>query len=255
MSERNKSTDAIILTIKNLGETNRLVTFFSPETGISSSVLYGGAKSKMKSLLQPFNHGILYIYNDEVKNTSKIRDFDVKDFYLNMKQNLYKMMAANLACEIILKTKAAGDYKNAFVLLNAFLKGLDLSSENESRLGTIRFLFRYLTLLGLQVNPHICCDCQESLLSKENESFYLHHKNGFVCGNCINHYDKNERIFPLDKYALTYIAAINDLSPSKVRSLVIPQKSAWQMKNLVFNLINNAAGGNLATLKNAASIL
>lgn len=255
MGERNKTTQALILTMKASGENNRLVTYFSKEDGICQAMLFGGPKSKLKSLVQPFNSGTLYLYSDEIKKTTKINDFDVKNFQLDIRASLYKAMAANLACELVLKTKCAGDYQNAFTLLNAFLDGIDKSVEKEARLGTIRFLWRYIGLLGVQPDTHLCQDCAESLLSKEKDSFYIHSKNGFVCGECINHYTADNRIIPCDKYALTYLSAINELKPGQVRSLEVSATSAYQMKNLVFSLISQACGTKLNSLQDGQNIL
>lgn len=255
MSERNKRTEAIILTLKTVGEDNKLVTYFSRENGICQGMLFGGPRSKLRSMVQPFNTGTLYLYNDESKKSSKITDFDVKDFHLDLRQNLYKIMAADLAGEILLKTRCAGDYENSYILFSAFLTGIDLSTEEEARLGTLRFLWRYICLLGQQPDLHLCKDCGEFLLSKEYDSFYIHHKNGFICHECIKNYNSEDKIFSMDKYALTYLAAINELSPGQVRKLQIGASSAYQIKNFVFSLISYVCGGKLKTLEDGHSIL
>ncbi|MFA6937751.1 MAG: DNA repair protein RecO [Treponema sp.] len=279
MSDRNTSTDAIILTIKEQGESNRNVCAFSPELGIFYATLYGGAKSKMRAFVQTFNFGKIYLYTDEVRHTRKISDFDVKSCHPTFRTSLYKMWASNLAAEIILKTKCAGDDKTSFKLFSAYLDGLDACDENNARLGTIRFLWRYLALLGVQPDVHSCVQCGRSLISKsfseqsgnsvnenhtqiqndKNDAVYIPSMNGFVCSDCLP-YSNNEaqnqnRGLALNEDALLYLAAINELSPGKVRALVIKSTSVYQMKSLVFMLIENACGSKLKSLESGFGIL
>ncbi len=256
MAERNSSDQAIILTVKDQGESNRNICILSETKGIYYATLYGGAKSKMRALVQPFNSGIIYIYSDETKHAKKITDFDVKNSHPTLRTNLYKMWAANLAAEIVLKTKAAGQDKNAFILLKAFLDGIDAVDENSARTGTIRFLWRYIGLLGLQPELHECSSCGRSLFSASNEksisASYSAINNGFVCRECTPYMAENKITnlnYSLNLSALTYIASINELSPKEVRSIKIDTESISQLNSLLFALMENAIGSKLKTLE------
>src|SRR5574344_657611 len=111
MGERNSTTGAIILTVQEQGENNRTACAFSADLGVFYATLYGGAKSKMRALVQPFNSGTLWLYTHEVRHSKKITDFDVTNCHPTLRTSLYKMWAANLAAELVLKTKCAGDDK------------------------------------------------------------------------------------------------------------------------------------------------
>ncbi len=255
MSERNKKISALILSCKKQGENNRLATYITRD-GIFQSVLYGGPKSKLKSLVQQFNSGTLFTYSDESKHTSKITDFDVKGYHLGIRNDIYKIYAANLACEIVMKTKCAGDSENAFVLLNAMLDGIDRSSEKESRLGLLRFLWRYTGLLGVQPDVTHCAECKEFLLSSSGGGFYSERHSGIICQECMSENDaeKSSGLF-LDIHALTYLAAINELKPSKVRELIVPAESAYVMKSFLFSLMEKCVDTRLESLEGGRGIL
>ena len=262
MGERNSTTNALILTVQEQGENNRSVCAFSPDFGIFYAVLYGGAKSKMRALVQPFNSGKLWLYADEVRHSKKITDFDVTNYHPTLRTSLYKMWGANLAAELVLKTKGAGDDKESFRLLSAYIDGIDATDENNARLGTIRFLWRYLGLLGVQPEVHTCVQCGKLILSEDSrlsksEAMYFYTLNGFVCGDCISSFDESGRKngFAVDQDALTYLAAINELPPGQVRALTIGASSAYEMKRLVFMLIENAAGCKLKSLESGLGIL
>lgn len=259
MAERNKKTQAIIFSLRQSGEQNRIVTAFSPEMGIFSCILYGGPKSKLRSLVQPFNSGTIYLYCDETKKSIKISDFDATNCHISLRENLYKSCAATLACEIVMKTKCAGDNESAFTLLKALLDGMDIVDETEARLGMLRFLWRYIGLLGIQCDVKTCASCGKFLLSENIESFYVDQANLFVCKDCIPYFSSeiklSTKLIPLDLNALTYLAAINELTPGKVRSLLLPQDSAYRMKQFLYHLIEKASETKLETLATGSGIL
>ncbi len=257
MAERNKRMSALILSMQDSGENNRLAKIFSPDEGIFRAVLYGGAKSRLRSLIQPFYSGTIYVYRDSVRKFVKITDFDPKKFRLSLRTNLYKTMAANFAAEIVVKTKCAGDGKNSFILLNSFLDGIDAVSEPESKLGLLRFLWRYQGLLGQQMETRFCASCGTSLLDHEKNAVYDESLNGFVCGDCNSFSEKkfSAEFFRMDLDSLTYLSAINELSPGMVRKLFVPAESVLNMKKFLFHLIEKSAGTGFATLECSNGIL
>ena len=252
MAERNSRMNAIVLTVNRQGEQNYSACMLSAELGIFYATLYGGAKSKKRALVQPFNSGLLYLYTDNSHHLRKINDFDVKNMHPSLRSNLYKMWAANLACEIILKTKCAGDYENAFALLSAFLDGIDASEETEARLGTIRFLWRYLGLLGVQPDPLLCVSCAQPLTS----GVYTNASGGFICPDCLPSENESQHSpFHLNQESLSYLNAINTERPGVVRRLTLSAESARSIKGLVFYLIEQAAGCKLKSLESGMGIL
>lgn len=257
MAERNKRMKSVILSLKESGENNRLVKVISAENGIFNAMLYGGPKSRLKSLVQPFYSGILYIYSDESRNSIKITDFDAQNCHLSFRTSLLKSWAASFACELVLKTKCAGETEKAFVLLCAFLDGIDSVDENEARLGILRFVWRYLGLLGLQPEPRTCCGCGSSLLSHEHNASYIERQKGFVCADCISFAPENrtQGNFRIDLDSLTYLTAINELPPGQVRKLLVPSESVYNMKRLLYSMIEKACGMQLETLKSGIGIL
>ena len=137
---RSSSTPALVLNLRPLGENNTSVTLITKTEGIIYATLYGGPKSKMRSLVTLWNSGNIFLYENSEKNQIKISDFDVKNYHTSFSQNLFKQYAASLAAELTIKTKCGGSYEECFSLLTGFLDGLDLVNEEQGRLGLIRFL-------------------------------------------------------------------------------------------------------------------
>ena len=137
---RSSQTPALVLTIKPLGENNSSVTLLTPQNGIVYATLYGGPKSKLRSLVAQWHSGQVWLYNNSEKNQIKINDFEVKNYHSSLGQNLFKMYAASIATELAIKTHCAGSNEECFKLLSGLLDGMELSNEEQSRLGLVRFL-------------------------------------------------------------------------------------------------------------------
>ena len=62
---RNFFCDVIILSSRIFGEDNRIFTVLSHEYGVFDAVLYGGRKSKLRSMCSPYHCGKMWFYRDE----------------------------------------------------------------------------------------------------------------------------------------------------------------------------------------------
>lgn len=260
---RNSSSVATILAVKQALENNRTVTLLTPEDGIVYATLFGGPKSKLRSLVSPFNSGTAFFYKDETKKSCKLTDFDVKSYHPSFRENLFKSYAANFACEIIIKSRCAGSPDQAFYLLNGLLDGMELSSENDSRLGLIRFLWRYLAVLGVRPDAQFCCQCGKSFLEKSFNSIefsgygiYSESDNGFICEDCIPKENIQKlNSFTLSKKSLTYLQAVSVLKPKEVRQIVISQNELSELRSFCYMLIQNACNTKFLSLESGISIL
>lgn len=255
---------AVVFSLKPQGENNSSVLFFTKESGIVYATMYGGAKSRLRSLVSPWNSGLAYFSKDAKTGFLKISDFDVKKYHLTFRENLLKNYASSLAAEITIKTKCAGNSEKLWPLLNGFIDGLDLcKTDEQSRSGLIRFLWRFLLVLGIQPDANSCAYCGKEFLSGKNEvnalsynqggANFLINENQFVCSECWN---KNEKsIFHLNHDAIHYLSAIGNLSLKETRNLHLEETSIFELKNLLFYLIENAVGTKLASIETGKGIL
>ena len=76
---RSLVTYATVLSIKPLGENNSSVCLLTRTEGVIYAVLYGGPKSRLKSLVSTWNTGTVYLSFS--KNNYKISDFDNLESY------------------------------------------------------------------------------------------------------------------------------------------------------------------------------
>ncbi len=259
LMNRNFSSPATILSIKQSGENNRSVTLIIPEEGLVYATLYGGPKSKLKSLVSPFNSGTIWLYRDEAKQSCKITDFDANKCHPEIHENLFKSFAASFGAEILIKSKCAGSPDQAFSLYNGLLDGMSFYDEKESRLGLVRFIWRYMGLLGSRPDTSECCQCGNSFLTGKltpdrlkYKAIYSETDNGFVCQDCCP--DLNKR-FVFSMEAITYLAAISSLSPAEVRKIIIGEQAVTEIKDFCYAAIEQCCNTPLLSLQTGMGIL
>lgn len=249
---RSSCTPAIILNLKPLGENNSSVTLLTPSDGIIYATLYGGPKSKMKSLVAQWNSGNIWLYENPEKKQKKITDFEVLNYHSSFTENLFKTFAASLAAELAIKTQCGGSNTQCFKLVSALFDGMNLCDENQSRLGLIRFLWRYLELLGIQPDAGECGICGESFFSAKFDndviSYYNIQDNCFCCGECKGN-------IPVKNNSLKYLFAVTNKSPAEVRQLSVTMEEYQQLKELVFFLIENTIEQKLNSIETGLGIL
>ena len=260
LMNRSYSDSALVISLKASGENNSTVTLLTKTRGIIYATLYGGPKSRLKSLVAQWNSGIIYLYDTPEKKQTKISDFDVKNYHSSFSLSLYKNFAANLASELCIKTKCGGSFEECWHLTSGFMDGLELANEEQAQVGLIRFLWRYLELLGIQPPSHACSACGQSFLSSrlspDSKTYYNGIENNFICSECLaGGLGHSEYNFFLKLSALRYLAGITVLSPAEARKLQIDRQDYLQLKDLVFFLIENAVGSKLNTIETGAGIL
>lgn len=258
---RSTSTSAIVLSLKPLGENNSSVTLLTPESGIVYAVLYGGPKSRLRSLVSQWNSGKVWLYENPEKNQIKISDFEVANYHASFSQNLFKSYAASLAAELAIKTRCAGSTSQCFLLISGFLDGMELCDEQQSRLGLIRFLWRYLELLGIQPLTHVCSNCGRNILDSRFApnafSYYNSMENSFICPECTvsSGSGHSENMISIQFNAVQYLSALTVLTPFEARKLSIDEETYGQIRQFVFFLIENSIDQKLNSIETGMWIL
>lgn len=257
---RNYVTQGFVFSIRPQGENNSSVGFMTKDAGLVYATLYGGPKSRLRSLVSQWNSGTVYLYckeNSDFSRNVKITDFDVRNYHMSFRESLYKTYAASLAAELAVKTKCAGSNEKCWYLLSGFLDGLDLSAGRQCETGLVRFLWRYLDLLGIRPDVSRCILCGREFFTGNSigdRVSYNAVENGFVCGSCTGQ-DSSACTFMLSIEAARYLYAVSELTPAEVRVLPLGDDSLSEIKRLVFFLAGQAAGTKLKTLETGIGIL
>ena len=256
--QRSYYTNSIVLNLKPAGENNSTVTLLTPDKGIIYATLYGGPKSKLRSLVALWHSGKIWLYENPEKKQTKISDMEVANYHASFGQNLFKMYAASLAAELAIKTRCAGSPQECFILISGFFDGMELCDEEQSRVGLIRFLWRYLELLGIQPVSHACSSCGKTFFDTQFApnavSYYNSMENSFICPDCAGHLP-GENMLSVKNNAVKYLSALTVLSPSEARKLTIDEEIYGQIRQLVFFLIENSIDQKLNSIETGMGIL
>ena len=237
-------TKAIVLNLKETGENNNSVTLLTPDKGVIYATLYGGPKSKLRSLVAQWHSGTVWLYDNPEKKQTKISDFEVANYHTTFGQNLFKMYAASLAAELAIKTRCAGSNEQCHTLLQGFFDGMELCDEEQSRLGLIRFLWRYLELMGVQPDATVA-----GVFAPQANSYY----NRFE--NCFEEDSEDQYSIQVSREALNYLASLTLLQPSQVRQLKISKETFEELKHFVFFLLESNLETELNSIKTGTGIL
>ncbi|MFI3257004.1 MAG: DNA repair protein RecO [Spirochaetales bacterium] len=270
---RNSIVEALVLSIKPAGEHNRLATVLSRERGVFSATVYGGRKGKLRSSVSPYHSGTMWIYANELKQSIKVSDFDPIKYRSEIRDNLYKTYAAAFCAELIMQTYGIAanivqkehhseEHGELWILANGFLDGLAVADENNSRIGTLRFLWRYIGLMGLQSDCSQCMHCESNMVS-----CYSVADNAFLCADCSHMHHQDDfsgtkfavagmpSFFYLSEESIEYLRAINTLQPKYVRTRSLTAKSVQELHDLLYFLIQHATQIKFRALDTGKGIL
>jgi len=246
MSNRSWSTEALVLSLSTFGEGHREAQLLTADRGIVRAAVFGGAKSKLRSLVSPYQSGTIWLYTDPVKKSVKITDFDVTSFREGIREDLVRTWCAALCAEIIAKTHGHADWR----LVNGFLDGIAVSGEDECRRGLLRFLWRTLGSGGVAPDVSGCARCGQK---GENEVlYYLPLEDACVCRDCAR---SEERRFPLSEAAVRYLMAIESLPPAEVRAIRLEAEDYAELRQFLFFLVHRMVDGPIKTLETGEGIL
>src|SRR5512142_2492503 len=176
-------TEAIIISSMNLGEADRLVTFFSLDRGLQR----GAAKNARKSFrrfgagLETFTISRLHLYEREHQELVRIESADILSQHPGIGADLGRAAAGAVMLELMKELAPPGERNSqAFLLLSHVLHLLDEGAEPLFLLGV--FEIKLLSLLGYQPKLDHCLSCGTR---PKGESIFLGMKGGILCPDCM----------------------------------------------------------------------
>ncbi len=224
----------IILSKKDIGETDRIYTIYTLEKGRISAIARGvrKAKSKLAGHLENFYLVDLVVMKN--KGMGNISGSIVENNFLNLHKNLETLSEVFEAIKIF-DSLISSEEKDTrlFLLLLEYLSAVDRIALKTNKPKTIvkllaqGFIFKLLEMLGYKVEIRRCVKCGSGLLKDNN--FFSFSLGGIICNDCSktakdiifvsNNFIKIMRIF--------FQNNINSLS-----KLNIKQKDADELKKI-----------------------
>jgi len=176
-------TESIILGTMNLGEADKLVTFFSLDRGRLSGVAKNARKSfrRFGAGLEPFTHCRLHLYEREHQDLLRIESSEIITQHFTLSCELDRTAVGSLMLELVRELAPEGERNPAVFLLLAHI--LNLLETDADPLALLRiFEVRLLSLLGYQPKLDHCLSCG---CTSDRRMVFYGLKGGVLCPSCI----------------------------------------------------------------------
>lgn len=196
-------TEAIVLKTFDFRETSIIANFYTRDFGRISGVLKGIRKepAKFASSLEPFSINEIIFYRKTNSTLHLVSQADLKDNFSGIRNNMFKMVAANILAELIYAVCAEDDTnEEIFNLSLACLKALETSADAD-KVMTI-FKIKLLVLSGFKPHFDSCVSCAARILG---ESKFSASSGGLLCPDCYSKDPKSHMIFRGTIASILYI--------------------------------------------------
>lgn len=175
-------TEAILLTVRDWGEADRVVTLFSREYGKLVAMAYGARypKSKLAGCIQPFTHLDVDILSGKSMDT--IKQCEIKNSFRKIREDLHRMAYGAFIAEI---TAELCPERQAEPLIFDLLTDLfRIITERNPRLVALAGAWQLLSLCGYYPEYGKCVICGKKLIFP---AYFDAGSGGGVCTQCRQH--------------------------------------------------------------------
>ncbi len=176
-------TEAVIIGTTNLGEADKIVTFFSLDRGRLRGVARNARKSfrRFGAGLELFTHCRLHLYEREHQDLLRIESADILTQRFTIATDLERAAAGAVMLELVRELAPEGERNaNAFLVVNHIL---NLLETGEDPLFLLRiFQIRFLSLLGYQPKLDACLSCG---CASDRKMIFFGQKGGVLCPSCL----------------------------------------------------------------------
>lgn len=178
-------TKAIILSIHNFRENDKIINFYTKDFGKKEIIATGTRKinSKLNPHLQYF--AALEISCAKGKNLDRLTYASLKNNYSNIKSSIEAISSGKFCLEILdnfIKSSHADE--KIFNLLIEFFSFLDANIKISQLKGLLIsvFLLKISSVMGYAPELYSCLKCKNKI--KEEKNYFNFRKGGVICPKC-----------------------------------------------------------------------
>ena len=236
-----QETPAIIITVKDYGEADRLVTFLTPERGRLSGIAKHARKSKRRfaNCLEPLGRVILFLSDRARGDLEFLEKGEAVRSFTALRRDLARLGAASLLAELASEMASPPEATAAiFAALETALSLLEEGGPPDSLLPV--FLLRLLTLGGYGLSLHHCRVCGQEPQPPLVVSLP---RGGVLCGACAR--NAPAPLVSLNPGAWKLLRLAQDLPLEKLGRLRFPPGQRGQSLGLLRLFIRHHLGREL----------
>ena len=175
---------AIILSTRVFGESDKILRFFTLNSGKLTGIAKGGKKSQKRFMntLELFNHVDLEYFEKPGKGMVRIDNADLRRPNSGIESSLKKMCIASFLAEFVDRLTREKERNRG--LFNLLREGLEsVKSVEFTYSDVLYYQLRMLHHLGYMPNFDTCVHCGKDLAGRERISF-SNERGGVVCTPC-----------------------------------------------------------------------
>lgn len=181
MRLKEKNIHGVILSRRDIGEADRLLTIFSQEVGKIKVIARGSRriKSRLACQIEPFSHGSFQIV--EGKTFYVLTGAQTVCPFESREKDLEVFSALSYICELLDLTFQEEEPDNYFY--QETIKILNMVNNEKDKIQIILLYFESLLLktLGYRPNYHQCLECGAAIREEEN---FQGSFEGIFCSEC-----------------------------------------------------------------------
>ena len=192
------TTDAINLKSYPLNDNDSIVVMFSKTRGLIKAVAKGSKrpKSKLGARIQMFIANKLMLF--EGRNLDTISEAQSLNTFSHIRKSLDKLSYSMYIAELVNNfcSKNYNNDENYEEIYDLLYKTYSLISnantKEEAVLYSIKFLIKFLNILGWGIDFKDCSTCQKELNCEDDKStFFSFESGGFLCEECYKNHPYN----------------------------------------------------------------
>jgi len=172
-------TEAILLVVKNWGEADKMVTFFSREHGKVTAIAYGARrpKSRLAGGMQAFMHIDVALMPG--KNLDSIKQYECKNSFRLIREDLTCMAYGLFIAELV--AELCPERQPEPLVFDLLLDIFTLISARNPRLVALAGAWQLLSMTGFLPEYKKCICCDQPLTT---QAYFLASAGGLACCNC-----------------------------------------------------------------------
>ena len=168
-----------------MGESDRLITFFTGDYGKISAIAKGAKRSKKRfvNALEPFTCLHLSYAPSRSGGLGRIDSVEIMESYPLIRSSFDSYCMASLCCELTDKWMKESDPNiKVFYLIRWLLKAL--SCGQDAGRPALFFKTKLLKYAGYAPDWTRCCVCKKNIKRYSGKAKI--HESGFLCASCLN---------------------------------------------------------------------
>jgi DNA repair protein RecO (recombination protein O) len=229
-------TEAIVLKQFDLGETDKIITFYTKDHGKIRAVVKKARNSKnnkTSAIVLPFCYNNIKVYKS--KSLDRINYVENIHRFEELRNNLDKMAYATYFSEMVEKTGMEYHPNPSLfnLLLETFNKMISIENEGLEKINIVFKLF-FLEIIGIKPTINYCYDCGKRIITSSRQLFNVK-EGGLICSECAR--VKNDNLNNLKQNEIDLVKRIYRNNINALDDITIDKKILDKLDKLIDEFI------------------